>query len=81
LGKHPTAKKTKWYGADGFLSEEVTKALVNQKVSVDPNTEFYIVDLLMRFMSTDNLFASDEKGGKREEVLALLMGERWQRRM
>ncbi|MBI3556501.1 MAG: hypothetical protein HY074_09585 [Deltaproteobacteria bacterium] len=29
----------------------------------------------MRFMSTDNLFASDEKGGKREEVLALLMGE------
>lgn len=58
-----------------FFKQQVTKALEHQKVTVDPNTEFYLVDLLTRFMLSDNLFAQDENGGKRQEVLALLMGE------
>lgn len=59
-----------------FFKHQVTKALEHQKVAIDPSTEFYLVDLLSRFMISDNLFVVDENGGKRrQEVLALLMGE------
>ncbi|MEW6058331.1 MAG: hypothetical protein AB1540_17150 [Bdellovibrionota bacterium] len=58
-----------------FFKQEVTKALQNQKVNADPETEFYLVDLLRRFMLSENLFAVDKDGNLREEVLALLMGQ------
>lgn len=61
--------------ATDFFKQQVTKALEHQKVSIHPNTEFYLVDLLTRFINSDNLFAVDENGGKRNEVLALLLGE------
>lgn len=58
-----------------FFKSLVSGALQNQKVATNPDTEFYLVDLLTRFMFTDNLFAADEKGTRRQEVLALLLGE------
>lgn len=63
-------------GATEYFKEAVTGALEKQKVTVEQDTEFYLVDLLTRFMSPDSLFLVDESGGKRHhEVLALLMGE------
>lgn len=56
-----------------FFKQQVTRALQNQKVRVDPNTEYYLVDLLTRFMRPESLFAVDEDGNKRQEVLALLL--------
>jgi hypothetical protein len=84
LGKRsPTKKKGQKVAEDlsvvaqpaEFFKQEITKALQNQKVAVDPDTEFYLVDLLSRFMITRNLYAADESGAMREEVLALLLGE------
>lgn len=74
--KAPKEKKLKIFSeATDFFKQEVTKALGNQRIETDPNTEFYLVDLLTRFIATDNLFAISEKGARREETLALLMGE------
>lgn len=58
-----------------FFKQQVTKALESQKVRIKPETEFYLVDLLSRFMFAENLFATDETGAKREETLALLFQE------
>lgn len=55
-----------------FFKEQLNKALENQKVKIDPHTEFYLVDLLSRFMFAESLFAVNENGTKREETLALL---------
>jgi hypothetical protein len=58
-----------------FFRDEVMKALTSLKVKASTNTEFYLVDLLTRFMFSENLFATDEQGAKRQEVLALLLNE------
>lgn len=60
--------------ATDFFKARITEALDNQKVAIHPNTEFYLVDLLTRFISSDNLFTVDENGARRQEVLALLFG-------
>lgn len=58
-----------------FFRQQLGKALSNQKVKADPSTEHYLVDLLLRFMISDNLYAVGEDGSKHEEVLALLMSD------
>ncbi len=58
-----------------FFQEEVRRAIHKQSLKTDQLTEFYLVDLLTRFMLTENFFAVDEKGNMREETLALLLGE------
>lgn len=57
-----------------FFQEEVSRAIRKQSLKTDQHTEFYLVDLLTRFMLTENFFAVDENGNMREETLALLLG-------
>lgn len=56
-----------------FFKQEITRASGNQKITIDPNTQYYLCNLLTQFMITENLFTIDEKGKWREEVLALLL--------
>jgi hypothetical protein len=58
-----------------FFHELVTGVLGSQKVLIQPETEFYLVNLLNQFMTTDRLYAQDAQGGLREEPLALLIKE------
>jgi glutamine synthetase len=56
-----------------FFRELVTEAMGLQKVEVHPETEFYLVNLLDRFMKTDRLYPRDADGSMREEPLALML--------
>lgn len=58
-----------------FFKQQVSRALENQKIKIDPHTEFYLVDLLTRFMLTENLFTTSANGTRQEEVLALLLNK------
>ncbi|MGE0616280.1 MAG: hypothetical protein AB7P04_11630 [Bacteriovoracia bacterium] len=58
-----------------FFHELVTTALGNQKVSIHPETEFYLVNLLNQFMSTDNLYTRDANGNVKDEPLVFLFKE------
>lgn len=58
-----------------FFKQQVGRALERQKLKIDEHTEFYLVDLLTRFMVAESLFATDKSGAKREETLALLYQE------
>lgn len=58
-----------------YFHELVTDALGNQKVSVRPETEFYLVNLLNQFITSDRLYIRDGEGGVREEPLALMIKE------
>lgn len=71
-GKKPISLVTE---PTDFFKQQVTTAFKNQKIEANPNTEFYLVDLLSRFMFSENLFTVDENGSKREETLALLLHE------
>jgi hypothetical protein len=46
-----------------------------QKVSAQPETEFYLVNLLNQFIKTDRLYMRDADGSAREEPLALMVKE------
>ena len=56
-----------------YFHELVTDALSNLRLSTQPETEFYLVNLLNQFMTTDNLFPRDAEGHPRNEALALLV--------
>jgi hypothetical protein len=56
-----------------FFRELVTDALGRRQVAVQPETEFYLVNLLNQFITTDRLYATDEQGAMREEPLALML--------
>jgi hypothetical protein len=58
-----------------FFRELVTEAMGKQKVSTKPETEFYLVNLMNQFMTTDRLYARDQDGMAREEALAILVKE------
>lgn len=58
-----------------FFKEEISKAFQKQKLKINQDIEFYLVDLLSRFMLSDNLFKTAENGEKRSETLALLYQE------
>lgn len=55
-----------------FFQQAIRKCIDQKKLSIDTHTEFYLVDLLSRFMFSSNLFAETEDGGKKEETLAAL---------
>jgi len=55
-----------------FFKDKIATALEKQRLSVDQNIEFYLVNLLYQFMFAENLYAQDDKGNPREEVLAVL---------
>src|SRR4051812_34521804 len=58
-----------------FFRELVTDALGRQKVNAQPETEFYLVNLLNQFMTTDRLYPRDAQGTGRAESLALMLKE------
>ena len=58
-----------------FFRELVTESLGHQKVKVQPETEFYLVQLLSRFMNADHLYRRDEEGHARDEALVLMVKE------
>lgn len=58
-----------------YFRELVTETLGRQQVSIQPETEFYLVNLLNQFMTTDRLYPRDGGGAVREEPLALMIKE------
>jgi hypothetical protein len=58
-----------------YFRELVTDALGKQKVSTQPETEFYLVNLLNQFMKTDRLFSRTKEGEVRQEPLAMMLKE------
>ncbi len=55
--------------AEGYFHELVTSSLGRQRVTTKPETEFYLVNLLSRFISTESLYQRDGNGTLREEPL------------
>lgn len=58
-----------------YFRELVTEALEKQKVTTQPETEFYLVNLLNKFMTTDRLYSRDSDGSIREGSLAIMLKE------
>lgn len=58
-----------------YFRELVTETLGRQQVSIQPETEFYLVNLLNQFITTDRLYPRDGEGAVREEPLALMLKE------
>lgn len=56
-----------------FFRELLTEAMNQHKVRAIPETEVYLVNLLDRFMVTDQLYTVDSEGHHREEPLALML--------
>jgi hypothetical protein len=60
---------------EAFFHELVTEALGKQNISTQPETEFYLVNLLNQFILTERLYTADENGNLKEEPLAFLVKE------
>lgn len=60
---------------EDYFRELIVESLGKQQVQTRPETEVYLVHLLNRFMTTDNLYSIDEKGQRREEPLAFMVKE------
>ncbi len=58
-----------------YFRELVVDAMSRQRVTAPPEVEFYLVNLLYQFISTDRLFPQDADGGHRQEPLALMIKE------
>lgn len=56
-----------------FFFELIRGALSRQKVQIGPETEFYLVHLMNRFIFTESLFTRDGEGQVKEEPLALMV--------
>lgn len=60
---------------ESFFHELVVQALGKQRIRVGEEAEFYLVNLLQKFISVDRLFARDEQGQIRDEPLCVLFAE------
>ncbi len=58
-----------------FFRELLKNALEKQKVSTQPETEFYLVNLMNQFMTTDKLYSRNPEGTSRDEPLAIRVKE------
>lgn len=58
-----------------FFKDLVSEAMGRQKVKTQPETEFYLVNLLIRFISSESLFARDETGAYEQKPLAFMIKE------
>ncbi len=56
-----------------FFRELITSAMDRQKISTQPETEVYLVNLLNQFMKTDRLYPPAADGTTRQESLALMV--------
>lgn len=60
---------------DEFFRELVVEAMEKQSCAAKPETEYYLVRLLSRFMSAEHLYRRDESGGMIEDPLVLMIQE------
>ncbi len=60
---------------DAYFHELIQSAFGRQKVEAQPETAFYLVKLLGRFLTTDRLYSRDAEGHVKEEPIALLLKE------
>lgn len=58
-----------------YFYELLTEILRKRKFKLTPETEYYLVNLLNRFITTDALYARDQEGHFKEEPLALMVKE------
>lgn len=59
--------------AQEYFRDLLSGAIANQRVPIDPHTEFYLVNLLSRFMAADALFSTAPDGTRDEEPLAFIL--------
>jgi hypothetical protein len=60
---------------EAYFQELVSKALGNQRVAAQPETEFYLVHLLNQFMCTDRLYHRNSEGEPKDEALVIMVKE------
>ncbi len=60
---------------ESFFFELVRQAIDHQRVRIQPETEFYVVKLLNRFIFSESLYTKNEKGGLQDQPLAFLYKE------
>ena len=58
-----------------YFRELVLQALGHQQINTKPEAEFYLVNLLNQFITTDRLYPKDANGNIKEEPLALMIKE------
>jgi hypothetical protein len=56
-----------------FFRERVGDVLAHRHLQVQPETEFYLVDVLARFLESERLHVEQPDGSVREEPLALIL--------
>lgn len=61
--------------AESFFFELVHSAVENQKIKVQPETEFYVVKLLSRFIFSESLYSKNSEGELQDQPIALLYKE------
>jgi len=69
----PTDKLKLVSGPQEFFYELIRDALGSQRLAVQPETEFYLVNLMNRFISTESLFGYQSEPGSGVESLALMV--------
>jgi hypothetical protein len=60
---------------ESFFFELVRNAVDRQRLKIQPETEFYIVRLLNRFMFSESLYSKSSNGSLEEQPLAFLYKE------
>ena len=61
--------------AESFFYELVHGAVKNQKITIQPETEFYVVKLLNRFIFSESLYSKNSSGNLEEQPIALMFKE------
>ena len=77
MGEKPSVKSTLTLDAtpESFFFELVRSAIDRQKVRIQPETEFYVVKLLKRFIFSDALYSRSSSGNLTEQPLVFLYKE------
>ena len=58
--------------AESFFFELVHGAVENQKIKIQPETEFYVVRLLSRFIFSESLYSKSSDGSLEDQPIAIL---------
>ncbi len=61
--------------AESFFFELVRNAVDRRRIQIQPETEFYVVKLLKRFIFSDALYSKSQDGALEEQPLAFLYKE------
>lgn len=61
--------------AESYFYELVHGAVKNQNISIQAETEFYVVKLLSRFIFSESLYSKNSSGNLQDQPIALLFKE------